>query len=74
MEETQLRGEMIRYDALEPVVIDYGRSAHVCPECMTLLTTVPCTMSCPHCLTCEDFQQHVAGGVAWCPVEKELKE
>jgi len=73
MEETQLREEMIRYDVLEPVVYDYGKTGHICPECEALLTTVPCTTSCPYSLTCEDFQQHFAGGVAWCPVEKEIR-
>ena len=74
MELEQLRGETIHYEVLEPVVYDYGKTGHYCPECNALLTTCPCSLGCPRSDTCEDFQMHFSGGEAWCPVDKEMKE
>ena len=58
-------------EPLEPIVYDFGRVGHECPECGIGLSTVRCSDSCPHYLTCEDAEQHVAAGESWCPIEKE---
>lgn len=75
MEEQQMREEtMYREPVYDVVVYDYGKTGHICPECGTLLTTCPCTDSCPYAEMCEDYQQHWSAGQVWCVVEKEMKE